>query len=417
MVRTKLGHTCTMSDLQERLKHHRTQPFACHGINSSFFSEPSWDAWSLDNAAAFQQCSFKVIQPLPRSRAVGNLWTTKNMFHIDAMAKPPARDGATTARKRAKEKVKPGMAIAIEALHRVEPVRTWHRQLVSNFGIVAAAIDVYATNPEGMLPSGSYGWHMDSVDALIYVLRGRKHVRVAGYYPGSPIVIDCMVKAGSAVYVPGGFFHHVLSYSDVDDTIDTADAAADSTSDGDDLDGDHEFVLGTLALSIGLVNPNMDLLRTRMTRLNSMFFDKGMMWPEEDLEPPMMMGVDLPSEPMSFADVNAFDAQGHTALHRRVLSGDVNHVTMLLQFSNPDLEVRTRDGHSRTALGVALCCTPETMLTVIVDTLLRFHAQTDNVAIDTDTGAPSSAQHVLQTRGLLQQGAKPWWETSPRSEL
>ena len=63
---------------------------------------------------------------------------------------------------------------------------------------------------DGILGTGSFGWHGDwDFDVLIYLISGMKRFRVAGYrQKHSPVVIDEIMRPGTAVYIPRGYFHN-----------------------------------------------------------------------------------------------------------------------------------------------------------------------------------------------------------------
>jgi hypothetical protein len=66
-----------------------------------------------------------------------------------------------------------------------------------------ADADLYIAQPN----TGSYGWHFDDVDNLVYCVNGTKRFRVAGTEVGSPVVVDIMMQPGDAVWVPTGYYH------------------------------------------------------------------------------------------------------------------------------------------------------------------------------------------------------------------
>ena len=66
--------------------------------------------------------------------------------------------------------------------------------------------DAYCT-AAGVLSSASLGWHVDDVDVLLVMCRGRKRFRVAGRGFGSPVVIDTVLEPGDALYIPALTFH------------------------------------------------------------------------------------------------------------------------------------------------------------------------------------------------------------------
>ena len=66
-----------------------------------------------------------------------------------------------------------------------------------------ADADFYIARPG----AGSYGWHFDDVDNLVYCVNGTKRFRVAGTEVGSPVVVDVYMEPGDAVWVPTGNYH------------------------------------------------------------------------------------------------------------------------------------------------------------------------------------------------------------------
>lgn len=55
--------------------------------------------------------------------------------------------------------------------------------------------------------SASLGWHVDDIDVLLVMLRGRKRFRVAGRAVGSAVTIDHWMEGGDAIYIPALHFH------------------------------------------------------------------------------------------------------------------------------------------------------------------------------------------------------------------
>ena len=58
--------------------------------------------------------------------------------------------------------------------------------------------------------TGSFGWHGDwDFDVIIILTKGLKRFRVAGYRKKrTPVVIDEIMRPGTAVYIPRGYFHN-----------------------------------------------------------------------------------------------------------------------------------------------------------------------------------------------------------------
>ena len=65
--------------------------------------------------------------------------------------------------------------------------------------------DIYCTAAASA--SASLGWHVDDVDVLLIMLKGRKRFRVAGRTFGSTVAIDAMLEAGDALFIPALTFH------------------------------------------------------------------------------------------------------------------------------------------------------------------------------------------------------------------
>jgi len=65
--------------------------------------------------------------------------------------------------------------------------------------------DVYVT--ASSCSSASLGWHLDDVDVLLVMMRGRKQFRVGGRTVGSEAVIDHVLEPGDALYIPALHFH------------------------------------------------------------------------------------------------------------------------------------------------------------------------------------------------------------------
>jgi len=277
------------------------------------------------------------------------------------------------------------MAVAIEALHRTEAVRTkMQMQFFDQLGVPAVGIDLYAARVGGQAQVGSYGWHVDTVDALIYVLEGQKRVRVAGYAPGSRVSLDRTIGPGSAVYVPGGRFHHVLA-------MPGAPGAG----------GGGEWAK---VLSVGFVVANKDLLEERHAVMEPALRDKGLLWSSGEDGLKQSLPAVLPPS-MDFSDVGAYDARGTTALHRLAAKGDLSLLSFMLKFARPAVEARTRGGdgdpvagRSRTALGVAVCCCPRGAVAEVVQLLVSHGAQTGDV--ERIGGRGRCASEVAAERGI-----------------
>ena len=56
--------------------------------------------------------------------------------------------------------------------------------------------------------TGSYAWHYDLSDNLLFGLAGVKRFRVAGRQPRSPVIIDTTLTDGVALYIPRKLFHN-----------------------------------------------------------------------------------------------------------------------------------------------------------------------------------------------------------------
>lgn len=81
----------------------------------------------------------------------------------------------------------------------------WLLQLQSTTERPIRDADAYLTSAASS--SASLGWHVDDIDVLLVMLRGRKRFRVAGETAGSAVVIDHLMEAGDAIYIPALTFH------------------------------------------------------------------------------------------------------------------------------------------------------------------------------------------------------------------
>lgn len=365
--------------LKRNLEKHRARAWACEGGGVPFIDSAPWEQWSFDSTEAFEQLEWKVIVPKPMPDAEDVIWSSAGIFFQRGRDLRPVPGGP---RRWLDAKVKPGMAVAIESLHRTEAVKTkMQMQFFEQLGVPAVGIDLYAARVRDQEQVGSYGWHADTVDALIYVLEGRKRVRVAGYAPGSKVGLDRTVGPGSAVYVPGGRFHHVLAMPGAP--------------------GGGEWAK---VLSVGFVVANNDRLEERHAALEQALRDKGLLWSSGKDGLKQRLPAALPPS-MDFSDVGAYDDRGTTALHRLAAKGDSRTLSFMLKFARPAVEARTRGddgdlvaGRSRTALGVALCCCPQEAVREIVELLVHHGAQKSDVERAGGTGRRAS--EVAAERGI-----------------
>jgi len=82
----------------------------------------------------------------------------------------------------------------------------WLSQLELATGRPHDTVDAYCTDGKG-LSSASAGWHIDDVDVLLIMLRGKKRFRVAGRTLGSHVEIDHVLESGDALFIPALTFH------------------------------------------------------------------------------------------------------------------------------------------------------------------------------------------------------------------
>lgn len=256
---------------------------------------------------------------------------------------------------------------------------------------VMGGIDLYAAHlPDGngtaeeAQPVGSYGWHIDTVDALIYVLAGTKRVRIAGYSPGSRAAVDRVLGPRSAAYVPGGRWHHLLA----------------EHVEGDGAEAGGWGGAWARVLSIGLPNANTDLLEQRVEAFVGALKDQGFAWPAGPAAPALQLPPELKGKPpVRFSEVDALDEQGLAALHRRALRGEVGWLRLLARMgASPELPTRASAARpSLTALGLALCCAPLGEGAEAAEALLDLGAST--AAVEFGRGQALSAREVALRRG------------------
>ena len=366
--------SCSTERLRRLLREERHRAWACESVHLKVIEDQPWEAWALDSQEAFEQLSFKVIHPHPLKDIEREdvLWSLVSPPYNQTMPDGAKRlPEVATARFWTNMHVPPGRAFAVEQLNRLAPVRAWVPQLFSNLG-VAGSVDLYATRV-GRKKVGSYGWHLDTVDALIYVLKGAKRVRVAGHYAGSKVTLDKVLSAGSLVYVPGGRFHILHSLpTDVDSK--TAELV--------------------VVLSIGLFNPNEDLLEVRTETCRSAFENQNLLW-SDMAGHTAALPEDFSRKPeVVYADKDALDSKGLGALHRRVLQRDTLRLTMLLhQEAEVNLRSRPMEGRpSLTPLGLAACCVDDEETALLLSAKLLEFGATSPVEFHEDGRSFSAAQ-------------------------
>eukprot|EP00933_Yihiella_yeosuensis_P054215 TRINITY_DN5259_c1_g1_i1.p1 TRINITY_DN5259_c1_g1~~TRINITY_DN5259_c1_g1_i1.p1 ORF type:complete len:371 (-),score=41.61 TRINITY_DN5259_c1_g1_i1:101-1213(-) len=247
-------------------------------------------------------------------------------------------------------------------------------------------VDFYQSHVGGekKAPVGSFGWHTDDVDAVIYVLEGKKRFRVAGWSAGSKVVIDKIIEPGTWALIPAGRFHSLHAL-------------------GDDSNSTSHWVS---ILSMGLLSPNWDILQNRVTDVESSGDAFGLLSWNNTGELVEMLPERMLEEPdISFSDVNAFNEDGLTVLHRHTFAGRIDDLREALGFkgvaidlqSSPDAEVL--DGIKYTALGLAIAHGPEDAIYNSTSILLEFGADAAKVAVDSSKGASMSARQVAAARG------------------
>ena len=88
-------------------------------------------------------------------------------------------------------------------IHKMDEFKTKLEAVEQATGREVADADFYIARPG----AGSYGWHFNSVDNLVYCVNGTKRFRVAGTEVGSELTVDVVMEPGDAVWVPSGFYH------------------------------------------------------------------------------------------------------------------------------------------------------------------------------------------------------------------
>lgn len=67
--------------------------------------------------------------------------------------------------------------------------------------------------------TGSYGWHFDRSDNILFVVAGNKRFRVAGRKRHSEAVLDVNLTANSAIYIPRKLYHNGVGLDDQGSTL------------------------------------------------------------------------------------------------------------------------------------------------------------------------------------------------------
>jgi len=89
-----------------------------------------------------------------------------------------------------------------------ESLRAWLAALETRSGRRLLDVDAYLTSaPTHAKTSASLGWHIDDIDVLLIMLRGRKRFCVAGRTLGSEVSIDHCMSPGDAIFIPALTFH------------------------------------------------------------------------------------------------------------------------------------------------------------------------------------------------------------------
>lgn len=103
-----------------------------------------------------------------------------------------------------------GGALVIRDVERIAWVRKAARRAAHSMGRTVWGHDQVNIFHTFQAQTGSYGWHFDRSDNIIYVLRGQKRFRVAGREPRSQCQLDAHMKQGDAIYVPRKLYHNGL---------------------------------------------------------------------------------------------------------------------------------------------------------------------------------------------------------------
>ncbi|CAE7407662.1 ALKBH3 [Symbiodinium pilosum] len=365
------GDLCTMEGLCQKHYRHRVPPeedvsallvhkLFIHALKAYNLFR-LLGVWALDTAEAFEQLNFKAAQMMFLFFSTAIVSTAASLAIAAAPVLVPhpvedsedllwslvewlAEDGFWTNMH-----APPGRAFAVEGMNRLGAVQEWLPKLYATLGIVGS-VDLYCSRV-GRRPVNSYCWHADTVDALIYVLNGTKRVRVAGHFPGSRVTLDKVISAGSVVYVPGGRFHSLRSMP---------------------MDVDASKAELVVALSIGLPNPNEDLLEARIDLMRKAFENQNLQW-NDVVGHVAALPEDFPKKPeVVFAEKDDLDSHGFSALHRRTLQGDARRLAVLLH-SGAEVNLRSLPSAQRpalTALGLAACCVAEEPALLLTGKLL-----------------------------------------------
>eukprot|EP00913_Durusdinium_trenchii_P003211 g2969.t1 len=366
--------SCSKERLRKLLREERHRAWSCENVHLKVIEDQPWEAWALDSQPAFQHLNFKVLDPHPLKDRDDVIWSLAQPPYNQTMPDGTKRKPeVVTARFWTNMHVPPGRAFAVEALNRLDVVREWMPQLFSNLG-VAGSVDLYATR-----------------------VGRNKRVRVAGHYPGSKVTMDKVLSAGSMVYVPGGRFH-VLHALPIDVDAKTAGLV--------------------VALSIGLFNPNEDLLQVRTDTYRSAFEHRNLLWSDMTSHS-AFLPENFPRKPeVVYADKDALDSKGFGAIHRRVLQKDALRLAMLLrQGAEVNLHSQPPEGPSLTPLGLAACCVDDEEVALLLTAkLLEFGAEP---TVEFHDGENFSAVQVAHRRNeaFAAQMALRLYAASDSSEL
>lgn len=124
---------------------------------------------------------------------------------------PPSRD-VETLREFVGSVSTLGGCLVVRDVERIPWVRAAARRAGRSMGRTLWGRDVVHIFHTVLPQTGSYGWHFDRSDNLLYGLEGSKRFRVAGRQPRSKVLLDVDIGRGDALFVPRKLYHNGVGY-------------------------------------------------------------------------------------------------------------------------------------------------------------------------------------------------------------
>eukprot|EP00933_Yihiella_yeosuensis_P069394 TRINITY_DN758_c0_g1_i1.p1 TRINITY_DN758_c0_g1~~TRINITY_DN758_c0_g1_i1.p1 ORF type:complete len:491 (-),score=62.16 TRINITY_DN758_c0_g1_i1:260-1657(-) len=397
---------CTPEDLKTLLEKHRNKAWVCRGFHIRALDSAPWDQWVWDDPQFLKYAEIGLVRPRGKDPdALGKVYDTfQHEYYWSKRKRPPLKTG----RPLLEEAVKPGTSWVTFAHDFLREQKDFMEKLEREVGHIAGGLINEAVGTDSCLYGGhvgekkkarSFGWHTDYTDAALYPLQGKKHLRIAGYSPGSEVIMDTVIGPGDFALVPAVRYHNLLSVHD----------------------GSPSSIWVSL-ISLALFTPNTDL--AAKFRESYDHFDQTIISWSDQAAIEKRLPHNKP-EMLDFWKWNAYDKAGYAAMHRVALSEENSRgrreIFRHLNSPQAEVDLLTLHGHPTvgkdarlTALGLAICCGPTELLAEFAEAVLLSGANASQVGINTtdgsaigslDLAARRSPKHYEEVAEALRQAA------------